>query len=924
MLHEAGALLPTASYPLQLSQTCDEKQQLQQQQQQEDAAAAGLAPSEHGEAAGSEDAYSSTSNARSSSGSSSSNSKNSSSNSSSSNSSRSNSNAGMASPRGAAVNSREELQHASAAAHRQQQQQQQRDGADRPRAQQQQEQEQQQQQQEQQQVFSAFVPWPQRAAATPRSGPSPAAGRRPLRRELEALQQGLAAAAAASSTSSSSSRRHANESSMGRAVRRQASKLKRLTAGLLSRSLSASALGASSFAAAASLGGGAGSHDPRGGCVDSRVLVGEDALLSELPLEGEEPPRPLQPVVAWSRSLEGLGRSSNVEGSVVTLLNHSSPLKTSLLHAAGSNEAPAAAAAAAAGDAKSLLLQGDSCPYVPGFTEIIRQLGPLIPRPPAAEADVNSGPEAASEEEAAAAATEEAAADPEAAPEAAAREAAAADANLVGSASFGVSGEAAAAAAAEAAAAEAAAAEAAATASATGEGRAAEVSEPAAADSKQETAANLEEEAPPLRAYTAAGSHRETESDEPHIDASGEAAAAAAAAEADAADAVRESPPTAAEEAAAEATPIAAAYEDSAAAAGEAAEQADTAAAALSEEEDAAAAAAAELAAAAAAGAPEEDPPRSMPLIGTEEMAAALGIPEADILAAEAAAADTTADTAAAADTAAVRRGDPGGDGHRYGREEDASVFEEEMQGGHQTTGSRRLTSRGSEEEGETLEARQLRLGLSDFPEWLMQVNADADEEKQNPYKAVRLRKTGLRRYEEDAAADAAAAQRIRSHLERLQQHAHAAAAARPRAPSRLSVVEAGGASPHPSGGDSRSSRSASALHEPAWRRRRPQQQQQQQQKQEGGSRADFPLAAAGKGLRDPRPAASPAVGEADDTERREALQQTAAAAAGGSSVAALRARFERSSADWFSGELSRFARRSETGGEGPEEGTAQ
>lgn len=48
---------------------------------------------------------------------------------------------------------------------------------------------------------------------------------------------------------------------------------------------------------------------------------------------------------------------------------------------------------------------------------------------------------------------------------------------------------------------------------------------------------------------------------------------------------------------------------------------------------------------------------------------------------------------------------------------------------------------RGREEDPEALEARQLRMGLSDFPEWLMQVDADADEQRPNPYKAVRLRK---------------------------------------------------------------------------------------------------------------------------------------------------------------------------------------
>ena len=150
-------------------------------------------------------------------------------------------------------------------------------------------------------AFSTFVPWPGRtssyrrpAATAPAvtgaataSTPAAATGEctGTWKREFELLQQGLAAAAVVSSSSSGRSR---NESSVGRAVRRQASRLKRLTANFLTRSLSSTSAGSAMAR---------GSPHGRPPPLDSRVFVGEDALLAELPLEVEE--SLLDPFLSW-------------------------------------------------------------------------------------------------------------------------------------------------------------------------------------------------------------------------------------------------------------------------------------------------------------------------------------------------------------------------------------------------------------------------------------------------------------------------------------------------------------------------------------------------------------------------------------------------------------------------------------------------
>lgn len=156
---------------------------------------------------------------------------------------------------------------------------------------------------QQQEAFTAFVPWPGRAEYYKGAKPvasfgeairATTAAQSPcaLRRELQLLQHGLAAAAATSGSSNRNGTR--NESSVGRAVRRQASKLKRLTANLLSLSISStgSTMAGSPPAAGASSRG-------RGPSVDSRILVGEDALMSDLPLEVDEGHRALQPFLSW-------------------------------------------------------------------------------------------------------------------------------------------------------------------------------------------------------------------------------------------------------------------------------------------------------------------------------------------------------------------------------------------------------------------------------------------------------------------------------------------------------------------------------------------------------------------------------------------------------------------------------------------------
>lgn len=152
--------------------------------------------------------------------------------------------------------------------------------------------------QQQEEIFSNFVPWPGRpnsyrrpaeaaaAAVNSTTTPSSPAPAGTLKREFELLQQGIVAAAAASSSSSNGGRSR-NTSSVGRAVRRQASKLKRLTANFLSRSLS-------SAAGSAMAGGPLPGGPPP---LDSRVFVGEDALLAELPLEVEE--SLLEPALSW-------------------------------------------------------------------------------------------------------------------------------------------------------------------------------------------------------------------------------------------------------------------------------------------------------------------------------------------------------------------------------------------------------------------------------------------------------------------------------------------------------------------------------------------------------------------------------------------------------------------------------------------------
>lgn len=156
---------------------------------------------------------------------------------------------------------------------------------------------------QQQEAFTAFVPWPGRADYYKGAKPLPSFGEATrattatqspcaLRRELQLLQHGLVAAAATSSSSNRNGTR--NESSVGRAVRRQASKLKRLTANLLSLSISStgSTMAGSPPAAGASSRGS-------GPSVDSRILVGEDALMSDLPLEVDEGHRALQPFLSW-------------------------------------------------------------------------------------------------------------------------------------------------------------------------------------------------------------------------------------------------------------------------------------------------------------------------------------------------------------------------------------------------------------------------------------------------------------------------------------------------------------------------------------------------------------------------------------------------------------------------------------------------
>ncbi|KAL8271362.1 hypothetical protein Esti_004696 [Eimeria stiedai] len=822
------------------------------------------------------------------------------------------------------------------------------------------------QQQQQQQEFSGFVPWPGRAEAA-RTGTAQAAAPRPPRRELEALQQGLAAAAATSSSSS-----HATESSVGRAVRRQASKLKRLTAGLLSRSLSSSALGAPALFGGAST-GNPGRDDPRGGCLDSRVLVGEEALLSELPLEAEEPPRPLQPFVAWSRSLEGLGRSSGGEGEVFTLLNHSSPLKTALpASSPGSSPAStAAAAAAAAAEAdrgaglRVRLQQGDCCPYVPTFEQIIRQLGPLLPRRTAAAADPREAEAAAAAAATAAAAASAAVVgDALARPSSKEAETTAADEPPASEPEWSTGPEAG---DHDEAVGEPADASATAASDAAADG----------GDEGESASAHVEEKLP--EATDAAAAEAATRA----ADEAAEAAAAEVASEpyleGTAGGAKDDSPlplsasahddlgadPQAAETGPAQ-EPAAAAAEaataEPAAGLGGSEEQESVAAKAAGEEEasaeaagyaadaeaaaDTAAAAAETEAAGAAAAAAAVGDSGALPLVGTEEMAKAFEVPRIDILNANAAAADGAADAAAAAadaaaDAAAVDAAAAGSRGDTLGAisdrtPRDVSGSEAEAHEGHLTASSRRQTSRGSEEDVETLEARQLRMGLSDFPEWLMQVNADADEERQNPYKAIRLRnwlslleshwvngvseweeplpaaprvlrRTGLRAYQEEASADAAAARRIQSRLEWM--HAHAAGRLKPS--SRLTSTEASLATPAGtaeslSGG---SSRSSSTLHEPAWRRRRHKDHQQQRQEQQERSVGGGNAARAAALRRDLRVLSSTQAGEAEDGEL-----DLPSAATGSTSVSALRARFERRRSDWFQDELSRFSRRSVEG----------
>ncbi|OEH73582.1 hypothetical protein cyc_06053 [Cyclospora cayetanensis] len=544
--------------------------------------------------------------------------------------------------------------------------------------------------------------------------------------------------------------------------------------------------------------------------LDCGVVVGEDALTTEVPFETEEGHRAAQPFLAWSRSLEWLDRRSSAEAGVITLLSHASPLKTPVLMGTDAQcNTIVAAAAANGGD------QGP-CPYIAPLEEIIRQLSPLIPPPAGLGMSLeektlaaNTGVEAgdygapASHEAADAGACAEAGI----LPEAAATDEAASAAQLEGAdtgaldetADGGAEDRAEAGTAVDASNAlvvEAAAKAAAAAGVADADARAAAVVSGRSGEVYAER-------------FAAETSHWELSAEELEDEGTG----------------TREPVETAAEGVEEAETMISAAAESEPQLwdVGEAPEEGSPAAGE-----------------AFVAAIPTEPCLEASEVFARNgEVAPARGVPLIPI--------PVEIGEATASDS-------------------------DDLQGGLLTTSSRQLTSRGSEEDPEALDAKHLRLGLSDFPEWLMQVDADADEERRNPYKAVRLRKTGLLPCRGDAKHDEATACRIKARMEWMKN-----CAAKGRHQGRLSSGDADATSGPQERLSQASSRSVSrasesqAAHRQIESRARGMSDAVKQQAQTSGTGAE------------------PCVGSIPED--------------GVNKVAALRAKFERNSSTWFEGE---------------------
>ncbi|XP_026190007.1 uncharacterized protein LOC34622305, partial [Cyclospora cayetanensis] len=690
------------------------------------------------------------------------------------------------------------------------------------------------------------------------------------------------AAATTTASSNGSSRSTSvskNQLSVSRAVRHQASKLKRMTANFLGRSLASASVNSEGGEKASSA---MLWRQP----LDCGVVVGEDALTTEVPFETEEGHRAAQPFLAWSRSLEWLDRRSSAEAGVITLLSHASPLKTPVLMGTDAQcNTIVAAAAANGGD------QGP-CPYIAPLEEIIRQLSPLIPPPAglgmsleektlAANTGVEAGDygapashEAADADEAASAAQLEGA-DTGALDETA-------DGGAEDRAEAGTAVDASNALVVEAAAKAAAAA--------------------GVADADARAAAVVSGRSGEVYAerFAAETSHWELSAEELEDEGTG----------------TREPVETAAEGVEEAETMISAAAESEPQLwdvggpwQGEAFSAEDTGTNTAAEEGSPAAG---EAFVAAIPSRQEHSP--------VLEGEPALG----EYLAATTAAADFAAEPCLEASEVFARNGEvapargvplipiPVEIGEATASDSD------DLQGGLLTTSSRQLTSRGSEEDPEALDAKHLRLGLSDFPEWLMQVDADADEERRNPYKAVRLRKTGLLPCRGDAKHDEATACRIKARMEWMKN-----CAAKGRHQGRLSSGDADATSGPQERLSQASSRSVSRASESAWRERQQQQQQPNKGRLTSGQAAHRQIESRARGMSDAVKQQAQTSGTGKTTggvllSAAYGMHGTAAGAEpcvgsipedGVNKVAALRAKFERNSSTWFEGELHRFSR---------------